>query len=67
MSSFSYPLANYLAQFWKCQFMHKEVKITANERRMKTGKDEVIIYRKYKEINGCLKNLIQSTNTSVWT
>ena len=47
--------------------MHKEVKITANERRMKTGKDEVIIYRKYKEINGCLKNLIQSTNTSVWT
>lgn len=45
--------------------MHIEVKITANE-RMKTGKDEVIIYRKYKEINGCLKNLIQSTNTSFW-
>ena len=32
--------------------MQIEVKITANERRMKIGKDKVIIYRKYKEISG---------------
>lgn len=32
--------------------MQREVKITANERRMKIGKDKVIIYRKYKDMNG---------------
>lgn len=35
--------------------MQIEVKITANERRMKIGKDKVIIYRKYKEISGFWK------------
>lgn len=32
--------------------MQREVKITANERTMKIGKDKVIIYRKYKDMNG---------------
>ena len=32
--------------------MQIEVKITANERKMKIEKDKVIIYRKYRDMNG---------------